>query len=959
MICVSDAKLENLAQKLMKQLVKTNDFFVTKTIIFPNNKSINWFKSNWLKNNCSVLMNIKLVTIDQALLGLFDVSSSISLASKQQFVLTLIKIITRMYHTKVLPSIISDYIVENDTINNIKLYGFAESVAKLFIAYENDNFDMQDTWQKDLYIQLIDDFKARKLTTIYSLLRNNMPLKKQKIYVFGFSAFSKLQEAIWEKYDNVELYYLNKNNLELAQIKRHLQLVSAPSKVRELEFVHSEICKLILNNNQLMYNDFLVVAPQISEYETFIRQVFLQDGRDYVSIPYALSTTSNSHTDVYRIFATLVDIYKKGFYTRKDFATLVTNKLIMRSRNIAKEEAKAMLDAICYMRAYRNQDWDYLKKRLLLSKLIPLDDEFVGKLIDDNYIAFSSISLSDEVLVKFIAVIDDLESLLQVFKNNPTISLNNIDLIEKEIDKWFVTNDDDNYLCRPITSVFNNFKMLEVYDVDLDILLYAISSVTEMMKSINQDVFINGVSFVDFSDNAIYAAKYIFFVGANSHKLPFIELKNELDERPQIDNIDEQRDNFYLQLFNADERVYVSYQNLDLKTDETLYKTAFITKDIAPTIANPRVSFQETTLSIDENRDWAELFTKREMMNKFYLDNVLKSSEYDFKIDVLPTNEKPRKLDVKDIEDFLKEPLSYKASKLFGYVDNLDDELDDEYEPFEIDYLTRSIIIKKIIMFLIGKKDEMDNEVNTLEEKQELIDLFQLNHLLPTISPEIMLANFNQLYEKAKETVLFANKVAPRYQPVMIADVLIKTDNDSWLLTSKREVLKEEVENNVKYLEIRDLSKDDKYEENEDKMLRLYVISLMDIASKSPNIEYNVTLYRNDVMTVSYQLTPQEAISILGDCYRLMTDYADTKAMPMKWCLLTQKCDFNSYKQDLGDAWMYFKHKKMFNYNNDCGVKYNDFQEGNNFPEIKKARLELIAKIIKQTQNDGGDEVNG
>lgn len=65
--------------------------------------------------------------------------------------------------------------MKNNSLNAIKLYSFSNSMDKLYIDYENDNFPIKSTWQKELYNEVMQIFNANNLVTMYSLLQKSTP----------------------------------------------------------------------------------------------------------------------------------------------------------------------------------------------------------------------------------------------------------------------------------------------------------------------------------------------------------------------------------------------------------------------------------------------------------------------------------------------------------------------------------------------------------------------------------------------------------------------------------------------------------------------------------------------------------------------------------------------------------------------------------------------------------------
>ena len=65
-------QLRQLGDEL-KNIIKNRDnIFNTITIVIPNSKIEQWFKSYWLKTENDILMNVKFVSINEALLNIYQ-----------------------------------------------------------------------------------------------------------------------------------------------------------------------------------------------------------------------------------------------------------------------------------------------------------------------------------------------------------------------------------------------------------------------------------------------------------------------------------------------------------------------------------------------------------------------------------------------------------------------------------------------------------------------------------------------------------------------------------------------------------------------------------------------------------------------------------------------------------------------------------------------------------------------
>ena len=65
-------QLDHLGQMLIDEIKNRNNPFQKVIIVVPHNKVAQWFKAYWLKNESSVLMNVRFETINNILAEFID-----------------------------------------------------------------------------------------------------------------------------------------------------------------------------------------------------------------------------------------------------------------------------------------------------------------------------------------------------------------------------------------------------------------------------------------------------------------------------------------------------------------------------------------------------------------------------------------------------------------------------------------------------------------------------------------------------------------------------------------------------------------------------------------------------------------------------------------------------------------------------------------------------------------------
>lgn len=956
-IIFEEFNLNKLGEELVKVIKSRKNIFIPIRVIVPNNKVEQWFKSYWLKHHSEVLMNISFELIDNALFNLIEKPNSYKLITREQLRSLIIKLISEKNDIS-FPDNIKNYIFKDKKLDHIRLYDLSNKLSQLYLEYEQDLNEIYG-WEKELYDLVIEEALKLNLVTLSSLFNNEQTIRdyKYEIYFFGFNKFTKLQEKI---INTISL----KNDIKILSLKQnpHLDndflLMTAPSRLREIEAVHSKICELLKDENNKL-SDFLVLASDISLYEGVIPRIFNQDNINFPNIPYVINDRKRVNTSVNLGLKKLFEILNKKFYTRLDFFNLINNKDIQESRGITELDIINWSKAIIDMNVYRNNnncdDWDYAKKRVLIAKISGINDinNNIVELSNDKYLPFSSIDFDDESIIRFVDAIDDLSFWLKTISNIEYINNDNLLLIKGQLDKWFSKKDvngfENNRYYKKIINCIDFLLNIELPNdvIPLNTLFYILLDVTTVTQVNNGDYFTRGITFSDFDDKAILSAKYIFFLNASSSEFPKPVVKSELDLRDyDITNIEDIENSFFIQCQNATEKFFISYVNKDLKTDEDYYPSSFILK------LKQRVNLITKELSLDETRSWTELFTKKEYKNKNYYLSLLKTKDSDdIKNEQEYQSDTIKKIRVKDMAEFLEEPLKTKAKRLFGREDAIDEDLKEEFEPFEIDNITNSVLTKKICIVILNNQKEIEDDDNF----PELFERFNLEHKLPNVYSTFNLISYYEVLDDSKNIIKHIKEVTSELPiPKKLDDLPLEIGNSQWILTCDQEVCIYEEGTTRTYLQIKRLPTRAK----ESDFLYLYVISLMDIASLDGG-SYDIVLDRGNVRTFS--ITRDRAKELLNNIYNAMNDYELDNNVYLPINIFENKKIKSLYDlidnltQKDGSPWSYFDDKKLFDYDSQLGYESKGFFK--RFKEKRDEHIKLIAyyKAIEESEGDNNE----
>ena len=949
---ICNSELINLGNHLIDEILNRSNEFETINVIIPNSKIEQWFKTYWLKNQEQVLMNVNFINIDEALVKFIKSNNSCTLINKQELKMLIFKNLSIKNNIE-LPEHIYSYLYINGDIDPIKMYDLSNKLAELFLEYEEDQIEING-WQKELYEIVLNDSLNYHLTTLDYLYKNKINIEENDnaIYFFGFISFNNLQEKIIEEYakkSNVIIYMLD----EEGATYKDYTVVSAASKIRELEFVHSKISELLKESSN-SYSDFLVLAPNINAYENLIPRVFSQDNVDFSNIPYIINDIKRKDNDFIIGLKKFFEIHKKGFYTRLDFFELINNEDIRKARNITHDDIEAWINAILSMNVFRNSvtldDWNYAKKRVLLSKIVNINNlgNNIVELADNQYLPYSSISLNDESIVKFVKFIDDMESFCNLLNRIEFINNENILEVKIKLEKWFSIKDfndiETNKNLKKAMNIIYNWIHMNISNNNIrkENLFYLLFDECKDIEHKSNDYFVKGITFTNFDMDVVMQAKYIFFLNLGAKELPTKMNKSEIDIRDydiSKNRIEERT--FNLQCLNASKKLYISHLNKDLKTDEDLYPSSFVIN------LEGKKAPQKIEISLDETRDWNDLYTKREYKNKDYFLGLLSTKENKNLENIDVSYENLKKIKVTEMAEYLEEPLKYKANYLFGKIYDNDEKIRDEYEPFKLNKLDETIISSKIILDIMKNKDEYYGD----EYFEKLFNKLNLEHSLPNINKLVNNSSFDQVKSVSKNMKdSFEKKYGINYEIISINDLVFGQGENQWVLTCNKEICRSIQDTKIIYTQI----KKNPSKTKESNFTFIYIASLMDVASFENENEYEVILYRKSEKT--FKITPKEARELLEKIYNAMNDYSINNFSSIDF-LSVKNFNFDILIGDIekqGSPWEYYKDKKMFEYYTQLGL--DTIQSSKEYRVIQNKHIELIKYLKAIPEESDGVE---
>lgn len=953
--------LNELADLLCKEINSrsSGDCFKTIHLVFPNLKIQQWFKAYWLNTQGdAVLLNVSYETLD----------SILPLITENKY-----KLISSNNLRQIIINILSNKLVavnpnyeEYYKDSPIKLYDFADSLTKLYLDYYKDNFEDIDGWddpnnfERVIYDKIVEICDHLKIGSIKKPVQR-AEFKGELIYFFGFAKFEKVYRTLLD----AVLVNDGIKEFSLEEEKDHkvcdYEIAASPSILREVENLHSQICELLKDKNNRAF-DFLVVAPNLADYITSIERVFKQDDKTFPNIPYVLSYQQKKDTDVASALKILYQAYKDKFYTRLNFYELISNPAIRAVRKIGDEDIDNWIEIIIKLNVHRRHgdvnDWDYLKKRLLLSKVssVNFNENNLVSLKDGDYLPYSSIGIDDDSIVKLVNIVNDIDDFCAFFESKDVINADDafVQDFKERLDKWFKAENikDKAFLeYRKIIASLDNLKAISAQNINKDIFFYILFDAASINSTQIGTPFFDGITFINCDINSITSAKYVFLLGASSKNMPESIIKNELDQR-HVNKVSDDEQIFNLIKQNTKIHLYISYVNQDLKTDEKFF--------LSPIIEDFNKAEGKTTkeISIDETRYYADLYTRKEFNNREYykqlFNKTIKQGQPQVSLAVnnpLPPSTDAREIvTVSQMKAFLEDPLSYRAGCLFNKEDDFGDEIIDEYEPLNLDALSEISLSVAIVLEKYGANYNSD----------EVFKLFRLSHLLPMVNDSYERSVFDYLENKADLIIKMIDEITEGNKGEVIPPRDCRLyDKKGWTLKASQTYYRYISSKGERfYIAFR---KDKEKEPS--KFLTLYILSLMDIAmiDNEDETEYKVVLALGpkdknpkkpfaERFQYEYEITKNDAIKTLNEIHSLMDDFTENALMSVDLA----KKDINEY-YDLTDnafgdngIWRHFDHAKLFDKDN-IGYDSDNFDPALFAAGLKK-HIQLIKYLIKELE---------
>lgn len=537
---------------------------------------------------------------------------------------------------------------------------------------------------------------------------------------------------------------------------KSLTVKSAPTKIREIEYLHSDICKLLQGGARI--EDILVVSPCLDEYRTAIKMVFDQTpvkqkkeektkekkkkGKDkesdgFLHVRFAIVDSPAKASLTENALQSLFDVLNRGSISRPEFFSLVRNPVVQQVRGISDDDVANWENWIVETNTYRDRkashkkDWLHSVNRLLLSHMTRKNVKWSDCEDLDETKPFYDIASGDKAsLCRFVQCVEDLEEWIENY-NKPVTDL---DSLTEALGKWIRMQKapdsmkSETFVYQRVVATIEQLRYQQdagLKEIPLKIVAQSLLAGAEGTEYSCGNLFVNGITFMKFAPNRTVPVKHLFFIGADSASFPGAKRHNTLDLRkscppwPGDDSpIAKNRYAFLCQLMSASESFHLSYVGKDIKKDAELYPSSVISdlqKFVSEALKNTKYTWKTEELPLDETRDPSELFTKKSIRNKIAYVNMVTGKKPNnppkddnegasAKNDAEKNGGKNDDLFVKppdrvsfyQLRKFLEDPFQFHVGRSLSDEDdeNVEQEL---FEPVSLNRLDESIILKKAI----------------------------------------------------------------------------------------------------------------------------------------------------------------------------------------------------------------------------------------------------------------------
>ncbi len=934
---IKKGNLYEIADSIIEEIKRRKNPFDKMTLIFHSAKIAQWFKAYFLKKENTVLMNVEYKTLSSFINEIIN-------PRNEGHVLTAVE-----YREYIIKALLSDlpsesYYNNGNDVNGINLYEFADKLSAVVFNMEFDDEKIgnkvESEWQKRIYEKANDFAEKDKCYTpkqMYLQNQNCLHDNEGKVYILNNSFISTLYRDILSACTShgTDIYIFSLEDKEVGTEQDGVELYAAPSKMREIERLHSDICQKISENSSLFVNDFVVYAPDINKYAGVVRRVFQRSAPGYPEVPFRILGESAEKHDMKNALDILYKVANKGFFTRYDLSKMIEIPMFMNVHEIDHDDIRAFLTAVDETNTHRNGDWENFKKRLLSSMVA--DGRIT--LRDGDCLPYHSMEMNSTRIGRLIDIIEVFSAWSALFADgNISNRLSEVQISDacSVLDRLFSYEnqygEEKNYFYAEVKQ-----KAKRIQEIFKDIGIPALTFLLLLKDAPNfytaepADVFFGGVTFLSLAIDNIVPGKHVYAVGMSSDCFPRIEKKNEIDFSDRHEYTYELDKKAFQNLMASTEKVTISFVYCDLRTEEEFFPSVVIPEKTRDQYSNRKETYR---IPLDEKRPLNELYTCRELLSKKRIVNIGLQNRAPIDLKAEET-QGVLHITTNRIKKYLENTIVYKYTQTVKDSEE-DDTKSDEYEDIDLVQLKKYAVVKEIISTAVTpQKDGSYSAWETIRD--DLLEKMKLEKKLPDLLEAEYL---DSCYENSAKGVI--EEIKTGYQKMEYFTL----EMPGWILEMNCDCYCKEEGTTLSFIEPRepgDNTKSEKY------ALLPYVCALAFVAKQANDTEYSIILKLKEEKTFS--LNSSIAARVLNEVAAQMQDLAHVKYMDIDLYseILSDGNKVPKRMSDLVDdqfqyhaGWEYFQDKNMLNPKTDFG--YDAAKES--IADEVTAEYEKIKRVI-------------
>jgi exodeoxyribonuclease V gamma subunit len=305
------------------------------------------------------------------------------------------------------------------------------------------------------------------------LAREYSKLYEEQNFLESFISPASEKETLINILQKDFLFRINPEKISLRQIDiddDSIQIHQASSKLREIEILYDNICMQLETNKNANPKDFLVLAPNISEYVPFIQMIFAENKIDYKISDLDSSSYSCFSSAITQFFSLLdgkwekkkiLDLFENASFGKKQEFSFVEKELIstwIDKANIKwglnSEHKKKHLETSLRLDELFSQTWEYGLERILYGFVVEDENSFCNL----NSIPVSGLEFSQsEIFDKFLFLFRNMVADISFLEKNPLLSLEEHEKILRKIYEGYFFIDEEKREEKKASSYFKGF----------------------------------------------------------------------------------------------------------------------------------------------------------------------------------------------------------------------------------------------------------------------------------------------------------------------------------------------------------------------------------------------------------------------------------------------------------------------------------------------------------------------